>query len=306
MVGDHRVLEVDRAMSQFRCRIGLGAILILVCSAPLVGQNPSPATAPATPPKPSVDQAPDNLIQVAPQLYSGGEPHTREQFAALQKLGVKTIISVDGALPDTQLAHEFGMRYVHVPIGYDTIPAPAVGQLDKAVKELKGPFFVHCHHGKHRGPAAAAICGRAAGWIDDKAAMTLLEQAKTGKNYKGLWESVRSFTPVEIRSKEPLVEQATVDALVVVMARLSRRFEELSAKPAKKEDRRHLATLLQEDFVESARLQDVDPTMKAGLEETARLFQELHEKSDLSDGVLDRQIPLIKKRCDACHVEHRD
>lgn len=287
--------------------IGWGTLLAFVALALAsfaAAQNPeSPAGAL---PKPAVENGPENLIQVAPQLYSGAEPHTRDQFAALQKLGVKTIISVDGALPDTQLAHEFGMRYVHVPIGYDAIPGRAVGQLDKAVKELPGPFFVHCHHGKHRGPAAAAICGRAAGWIDDKAALNLLEQAKTGKNYKGLWESVRRFTPPEARSKEPLVEQAEVDALAVVMARLSRRFEELSAKPAKTEERRHLATLLQEDFVECARLQKVDPKIKSQLAETGTLFADLHEKTDLSDEVLDRRIPLIKKRCDACHTAVRD
>lgn len=279
-------------------------LLALVLATSVLAQPPAPPADEL--PKPAVANGPDNLIRVAPQLYSGGEPHTREQFEALQKLGVRTIISVDGALPDTQLAHEFGMRYVHVPIGYDTIPGKAVGQLDKAVKELQGPFFVHCHHGKHRGPAAAAICGRAAGWIDDKGALNLLEQAKTGKNYKGLWESVRGFQPLETRSKDPLVEQAEVDALAVVMARLSRRFEELSAKPMKTEDRRHLATLLQEDFVESARLQKVDPKIKAELEETGKLFADLHEKTDLSDGILDRQIPAIKKRCDACHAAVRD
>lgn len=286
-------------------RLGVLLVLLAIALSSLVpGQDPVPPSGKL--PEPAVENGPENLIQVAPQLYSGAEPHTRDQFSALQKLGVKTIISVDGALPDTQLAHEFGMRYVHVPIGYDTIPGKAVGQLDKAVKELPGPFFVHCHHGKHRGPAAAAICGRAAGWIDDKAALNLLEQAKTGKNYKGLWESVRRFTPPEARSKEPLVEQAEVDALAVVMARLSRRFEELSSKPAKTEERRHLATLLQEDFVECARLQKVDPKIKSQLAETGTLFADLHEKTDLSDEVLDRQIPLIKKRCDACHTAVRD
>ena len=35
---------------------------------------------------------------------------------------MRTVISVDGARPDVVRAHSFGLRYVHLPIGYDGVP----------------------------------------------------------------------------------------------------------------------------------------------------------------------------------------
>ena len=64
----------------------------------------------------------ENVYRLGPQLYSGGEPRGEEAFAALRALGIKTAISVDGATPDTETAQKFGIRYVHLPVGYDGIP----------------------------------------------------------------------------------------------------------------------------------------------------------------------------------------
>src|SRR5262245_9667583 len=64
----------------------------------------------------------ENSFRVSPRIYSGGEPRGAEAFAALKKLGVKTVISVDGAAPDVEAARKVGIRYVHLPIGYDGIP----------------------------------------------------------------------------------------------------------------------------------------------------------------------------------------
>ena len=43
-----------------------------------------------------------NLLAVSPRIYSGGEPDGDAAFEALRKLGVKTIVSVDGARPTRQ------------------------------------------------------------------------------------------------------------------------------------------------------------------------------------------------------------
>src|SRR5688572_19279104 len=56
-------------------------------------------------------------------LYSGGQPDGDAGFASLEKLGVKTVISVDGARPEIDVAKSHGMRYVHLPIGYNDVPA---------------------------------------------------------------------------------------------------------------------------------------------------------------------------------------
>src|SRR4051812_35836928 len=82
--------------------------------------NPLPATRPTlsnaypTIPHPSLT----NAHRVTPKVLSGAEPEGDAGFAALRDLGVKTVLSVDGAKPDVDLAHEHGLRYVHLPIGY--------------------------------------------------------------------------------------------------------------------------------------------------------------------------------------------
>ena len=98
-----------------------------------------------------------NFYLLGTNVYSGSTPEGDAGFKALAELGVKTIISVDGAQPDVIRAKKFGIRYVHLPHGYSGISTNLQHQLAKAASELDGPYYVHCHHGKHRGPTAAAI-----------------------------------------------------------------------------------------------------------------------------------------------------
>src|SRR5690348_5650109 len=53
-----------------------------------------------------------NVYRITEKLYSGSSPDGDEGFRSLAKLGVKTIISVDGMKPDVEAAHKHGMRYV--------------------------------------------------------------------------------------------------------------------------------------------------------------------------------------------------
>src|SRR5215510_11511668 len=57
-----------------------------------------------------------NVIHVADRLFSGGAPEGDAGFDSLKKLGIKTILSVDGARPEVARAKQHGMRYVHLPI----------------------------------------------------------------------------------------------------------------------------------------------------------------------------------------------
>src|SRR5688572_16858773 len=92
---------------------------------------------------PGVKPLPDpagvhNLFVLGTNVYSGSTPEGEEGFAALEKLGVKTIISVDGAKPDVALAKKYGMRYVHLPHGYDGISTNLQLHLVKVGEELPG------------------------------------------------------------------------------------------------------------------------------------------------------------------------
>lgn len=169
-----------------------------------------------------------NVVQVTDSLFSGSEPHGAEGFASLAGLGIRTIISVDGARPDVETAREQGMKYVHVPIGYDGVPPPAAAALARAVRECPSPIYVHCHHGKHRGPAAAAVACRAAGSLDPATAVQFLTLAGTGKEYAGLWRDVTEVAlPTDGTPLPELVEIARVNSLASAMAGLDRHWDNL-------------------------------------------------------------------------------
>src|SRR5688572_4549306 len=61
------------------------------------------ATAPARI-KPDAYPHLHNLVQASPSIYTGGEPEQDAAFVELVKLGVKTVISVDGARPNVEAA----------------------------------------------------------------------------------------------------------------------------------------------------------------------------------------------------------
>ena len=54
-----------------------------------------------------------NAHRVTEKVLSGAAPEGEAAFRKLRDLGVKTIISVDGAKPDVELARRYGLRYVH-------------------------------------------------------------------------------------------------------------------------------------------------------------------------------------------------
>ena len=186
------------------------------------------------PPARLVAQVPvENLFQLTPNLYSGGGPEGDEAFAALARLGIQTLISVDGAPPDVELARRHGMKYVHLPIGYDGVRSERLPQLLKAVRELPGPVLVHCHHGRHRGPAAAALCAvGAAGWTRPQA-LAWLGQAGTDPAYRGLHRDVAELPVPPAAETARLVaqfpEQVTQRGLTEAMLQIDVACDRLKA-----------------------------------------------------------------------------
>src|SRR5690606_10039861 len=85
-----------------------------------------PAASPPAASQPAGQRVGDTLenVMVLPGgVINGSAPSTPGDFAALRALGVQTVVAVDGAYPNADLAAEYGMRYVHLPISYDEIPA---------------------------------------------------------------------------------------------------------------------------------------------------------------------------------------
>ena len=217
-----------------------------------------------------------NCIRVTEKVISGGQPEGEAAFAELRELGVKTIVSVDGAKPEAELAKKYGLRYVHLPIGYDGVPDERVRELAKAVRDLPGPIYVHCHHGKHRGPAAAASACVALGTLTTADALGVLKTAGTGPNYVGLFASVQSakkLEPAEVdRLKVSFREAVAPPALTEAMVAIDRTHDHLKAianasrlTPPEQPDLEPVqeATLLREQFAELQRAVEVQKRSRA-------------------------------------------
>jgi protein tyrosine phosphatase (PTP) superfamily phosphohydrolase (DUF442 family) len=132
-----------------------------------------------------------NVFHLSPNVVSGSEPHGEAGLAAIAGMGTKTVVSVDGQAPDHAAAARHGLRYVHIPIQYKGITEEEMLQIAKTFRETEGPFYVHCFHGKHRGPAAAAI-GRILldGAPREVAAAEMRQWCGTAAEYEGLYRAV--------------------------------------------------------------------------------------------------------------------
>lgn len=173
-----------------------------------------------------------NAFRVTARILAGSQPEGDAAFAALAKAGVKTIISVDGARPDVEAAKKHGLRYVHLPFGYDGISTQRIAELTKAAAPEAGTIFIHCHHGKHRGPAAVGVvCEAVAGWTPAQAD-AWMKQAGTAPDYPGLYRAVREFhapSPEEIARIGALPATAKTPALVNAMVAIDERFDALKS-----------------------------------------------------------------------------
>ncbi|MBN9692124.1 MAG: cytochrome c [Verrucomicrobia bacterium] len=278
------------------------------------------------PPKPQsiVTTNCHNLFKVTARIFSGAEPETEAAFAELAQLGVKTLISVDGAEPAVELARKHGLRYVHLPIGYDSIPSNRVAELMFAATELPGPIYLHCHHGKHRGPAAVAvICLAAEGWTRDQATQWL-KQAGTAREYRGLYRAVTDFSPptvTQLKSVQSLPEIAQRSSLVEQMVALDQHWERLKQiqsngwkVPPQHPDLRadQEATVLWEHLRELQRLPEnaarpVDYRDKLeASEQAAQALRSALAVPQATSESLDVPFQDLNKSCTSCHKVYRN
>lgn len=303
------------------------ALLVLGCgqqAAPPAPVSSAPAATAAafTPQKLKSEHLP-NPWQIHPKVISGGLPEGEAAFAELEKLGVKTVISVDGAKPDVELAKKHGLRYVHLPHGYDGVPAERMKELAKAVRDLPGPIYIHCHHGKHRSPSAAAVACVGAGLLAPSAAEPILIAAGTSKDYAGLYQSAREAKTFESKLLDELPasfpESAKLPLMAEAMVALEHTHDHLKQvaeagwmPPPKHPDiaPAHEALLLREHFTELLRTEAVKQQpekFQALLRESEAAAQELEDA--LKAGKLaDAKQPFdrLTTNCKSCHTAFRD
>ena len=137
-----------------------------------------------------------NVVAFAPELLSGSVPEGDAGFESLKSWGIRTIISVDGAVPDIERAKSRGMRYVHLPIGYHGFDEARKLELSRAVRDLPRPIYIHCHHGKHRSAGAAGSVAVTLGWSPADQAVARMKVAGTAPAYDGLYRCTASASKV--------------------------------------------------------------------------------------------------------------
>lgn len=315
-------------MRRLLATIVCGCLIMAGCAE---DKQPSPAVAAkhAAPEKLDVKYLP-NAYRLHEKVISGGLPEGDEAFAELESLGVKTVISVDGAKPKVELARKHGMRYVHLPHGYNGVPEARAKELAKAVRDFDGPIYIHCHHGKHRSPAAATVACIGAGLLSPADSQNILKTAGTSENYRGLYQSAESARRLDDALLDQLSaefpETAKLPAMAEAMVNVEHHHDhvkELASADWKKLakhpdlDAAHEALLLHEAFTELLRTKEVqnqperfqqlmreaESTSKE-LEATLR-GQEIEGVAPSKDSA-SQIFTRITNNCQACHREFRD
>ncbi len=238
------------------------------------------------------------------------------------------MISVDGATPQLELARKFGLRYIHLPHGYDGIPEPRLRELAKAVTELPGPIYIHCHHGKHRSPAAAAVACIGAGLMTRETGRHVLQSAGTSKDYQGLYAAVATAQRQRNLDSIKVVYQAAtaIPPLATAMVRIEHTLDRLKQielagwqTPESHPDLApaHEALLLREHFAELLRTDDTQarPAPFRGLIEHSlgltqsleKALRDANKKSPtVNQSALSGTLAAISRDCKQCHRDYRD
>jgi protein tyrosine phosphatase (PTP) superfamily phosphohydrolase (DUF442 family) len=262
-----------------------------------------------------------NVVAFAPGVFSGSMPEKPDGLRSLHRLGIKTVLSVDGAQPDVEGARALGMRYVHLPIGYNGIERDHAKRIARAVRDLPHPIYIHCHHGKHRSACAAGTAGVMLGLTSPEAARERMKVSGTSPKYTGLFKTVLEAEPasraqIDAASAE-FPERWRTSSLVQAMVDIDFALEHL--REIQKAGWRTPAD--HPDLVpaaEAGRMADLfrtlaqNPRHKAfadGLNESAVLAASIEDRlirAAFDAQSLSADLNLLIKACADCHVAHRD
>lgn len=268
-----------------------------------------------------------NVVAYRAGFLSGGAPEGDAGFDSLAAMGIRTIISVDGAVPDAARADARGMRTIHLPIGYDGFDEERRLQLARAARDAMeaGPVYIHCHHGKHRSAGAAAAIAASLGWMTAEEGVERMHVSGTAPSYRGLYACARDAEPVSLARLEDVpadfpsawAPSSFVQGMVEideVMARL-RTIERAGWRtpprhpdlvpPAEAGRLADLHRLLVATDETSRWPADFTVLLKLGCDRATRL-EELLLAGDAAPERLSRELEAIAASCKTCHVRYRD
>ena len=130
----------------------------------------------------------DNFAQVNASYYRGGQPEG-DDYAALARLGVKTVINLigddDRDTREQRSVEALGMRYVSIPMS--THKAPTQTQIDQFLSIVNDaasePVYVHCVGGRHRTGVMTAVYRMTHDGISGEAAFKEMKQFNFGPDF---------------------------------------------------------------------------------------------------------------------------
>ena len=308
-------------------RIGAWALMIVLVGWSAMA-SPTRADEVDSPPVARVPQgALPNLIQYESRVLVGGVPSEDIAFRTLADHGVRTIVSVDGAVPDIEAARRHGIRYVHLPIGYEGIEPWRRVELARAVGDAReeGKVYVHCHHGRHRCAAAAGVALVSLGLSRSEEALRLMRRSGTSSHYPGLFRVVGEAGVVDEALlgsvKTPLPEIHRPSGVVESMLEAAMSFERIQRianagwkTPPDHPDLRasvEAATLTEAlrlmREMESSRAEgDMELVSRAERSVAiATRFERLLLAESPDHGALDRAFVELSATCGDCHRAHR-
>ena len=269
-----------------------------------------------------------NVVAYHDNFLSGSAPEGDAGFDSLSALGVKTVISVDGAAPEVDRAAARHLRYIHLPIGYNGFDDTRRLELARAVRDAarEGPVYIHCHHGKHRSAGAAGAVAVVLGWLTPDAATARMRVSGTGENYTGLYRCVAVARPIEARALDavdadfPAVNQP--QGWVKTMVEIDAVFDRLKAiesagwtTPKNHPDLVPVAEAGR--LADLFRLLDTPASSKArptaclellrGAQRDAQALENLLAASPTAgEAELGKRFRVVAESCKACHGRFRD
>jgi protein tyrosine phosphatase (PTP) superfamily phosphohydrolase (DUF442 family)/cytochrome c556 len=251
-------------------------------------------------------------------------PEGTKGLDSLAALGVRTVISVDGARPEVDAASARGMRSIHLPMTYSGVSEERALQIARAIRDLPRPIYIHCHHGKHRSPAVTAAALICLGGMTPEQGHAMLKLSGTSPSYPGLYRSVETERPrstTEINSADATFPPiAQVSSFVGGMVDIDHAYD-------------HLKIIAANNWTTPATHPDLVPAAEAGrMVETLRsiasrtdshprhadmlamLHANIDAASKLEDLIVRKAPPadltaamgLISASCKDCHKVYRD
>jgi cytochrome c556 len=212
-----------------------------------------------------------------------------------------------------------------MPIGYDGVEREEGKRIAKALAELPGPIYVHCHHGKHRSAAALAVACVMNGQLKPEQAESVLRTFGTGVNYLGLWKAARDARPLDAKelaeTKVQYVERAKIPELAKRMVAVDQHNDHLKAvekagwtsPPGHPDlDPAHEALQLEEHLREAARTDDTKARpadfrkQLTDAEAAAAALREALSAKPVVGKTAAAAFKTLGASCASCHKSFRD